>query len=120
MCIRDRNVRRPELAWVCRFISPHRGSAPNDHDDDDDTYLMMRPVYTTEYAESVRPKHKVPEKVRLLHYCGCEVCLSPRKGTGHDQRYFCGIGRAVSAFAHHASCLEDWQCFHKVQRMVAA
>ena len=27
---------------------------------------MMRPVYTTEYAESVKPRHKVPEKVRLL------------------------------------------------------
>lgn len=27
---------------------------------------MMHPVYTTEYAESVKPQHKVPEKVRTV------------------------------------------------------
>ena len=27
---------------------------------------MMHPVYTTEYAESVKPQHKVPEKVRIV------------------------------------------------------
>lgn len=80
-----------ELPGLCRFISPHRGSQSNE-DDEDSTYLMMRPVYTTEYAESVKPRHKVPEKVGSLdplreavahriHYQGkamdlegCSVC----------------------------------------------
>jgi len=53
----------PELLGMRRFISPHRGSASGE-DDGDMSYLMMHPVYTTEYAESVKPKHKIPEKVR--------------------------------------------------------
>ncbi|CAK0779397.1 hypothetical protein CVIRNUC_004763 [Coccomyxa viridis] len=43
------------------FISPHRGSTSEQGDQDSD-YLMMHPVYTKEYAESVKPQHKVPEK----------------------------------------------------------
>ena len=45
------------------FISPHRGSTSEQGDQNAD-YLMMHPVYTKEYAESVKPQHKVPEKVR--------------------------------------------------------
>ena len=104
-----------ELSRVCRFISPHRGSAPNDHDDDD-TYLMMRPVYTTEYAESVRPKHKIPEKVYLLPHCRRDVCLLPRKGPGLDQGYLCGI--FVELYQHllaEQSCLGKRQSFHGVK-----
>ena len=44
------------------FISPHRGSTSEQGDQDSD-YLMMHPVYTKEYAESVKPQHKTPEKV---------------------------------------------------------
>lgn len=47
------------------FISPHRGSSTEQGDQDAD-YLMMHPVYTKEYAESVKPQHKVPEKVRQV------------------------------------------------------
>ena len=47
---------------MCSFISPHRGSSTEQGDQEAD-YLMMHPVYTKEYAESVKPQHKVPEKV---------------------------------------------------------
>ena len=58
-----------QLTCMCmrRFISPHRGSSSDGGSEDSD-YLMMHPVYTTEYAESVKPQHKVPEKVRIVSY----------------------------------------------------
>lgn len=75
MCVRLCIARRSELSGVCRFISPHRGSASNDDDDDGEflcLYNSERPVYTTEYAESVKPRHKDPEKVRhCLLQIGC-------------------------------------------------
>ena len=45
---------------------------------------MSRPVYTKQYAESVKPRHKTPEKVELLrHYrraCSSYDCLFPSLG----------------------------------------
>ena len=61
------------------FISPHRGSTSEQGDQDSD-YLMMHPVYTKEYAESVKPQHKVPEKVsRVLTLPGQAL-----RGSIHD------------------------------------
>ena len=48
---------------TCRFISPHPGS-PDEPPTDGSSYLLMHPVYSMEYLESIHPRHKTPETVR--------------------------------------------------------
>lgn len=38
------------------------------------SYLLMNPVYTKEYMESIVPKHRPPQGVRPLS-CTCPICL---------------------------------------------
>ena len=50
-----------------RFISPHPGS-PDEPPTDGSSYLLMHPVYSKEYLESIHPRHKTPETVRHAHF----------------------------------------------------
>ena len=79
------------------FISPHRGSSTEQGDHDAD-YLMMHPVYTKEYAESVKPQHKVPEKVR-------QISTSP--GQALHGSSDAAIGRICIYSNVHSAC----QCY---------
>lgn len=48
------------------YVAPHKGLKTQK-----DTYLLMNPVYTTEYVLSVKPQHlppvKLHQKARMLH-----------------------------------------------------
>lgn len=63
-----------------RYIAPHPGSDNSQTNDESpfpkthsDSYLLMHPVYSKDYLESIYPRHKTPTKVRLcylwLHIC---------------------------------------------------
>lgn len=43
--------------------APHPSKAATDQDA---SYLLMHPVYSKEYVESVKPKHRPPENVRTI------------------------------------------------------
>jgi hypothetical protein len=56
---------------VSRFIAPHPGSQETSPSSDA-SYMLMHPVYSKEYLESIHPRHKKPEKVRIplaVHVC---------------------------------------------------
>ena len=46
-----------------RFISQHPGSDPGFAPSTSSSYMLMHPVYSKEYLESVHPRHKVPQTV---------------------------------------------------------
>lgn len=70
---RHPHIPMPVCVWI-RYIAPHPGSndsAGKSEDDSpfpkthSDSYLLMHPVYSKDYLESIYPRHKTPTKVRL-------------------------------------------------------
>ena len=64
---------------LSRYIAPHPGAQEGSPSAGGDSYLMMHPVYTKEYLESVHPRHKKPEKVSH-HASRLPAGLSRRHG----------------------------------------
>ncbi len=61
----------PVFVWF-RYIAPHPGSNDSSNGSEDesafpkthsDSYLLMHPVYSKDYLESIYPRHKTPTKV---------------------------------------------------------
>ena len=48
------------------YVAPHGGTHGAKSAKNDKGYLMFQPTYDKEYLESIQPKHKPPEQVRLL------------------------------------------------------
>ena len=67
--------RDPEKTYNTGSIAPHAGlqqhggPASQEPVDAAHPYLLMQPVYSKEYVESVVPRHKPPKTVRQCHAC---------------------------------------------------